>query len=70
MPRTNFASGYPYEETYGYSRAVRAGGLVFMSGTRGQSAGGHADNAKGERGRNTASRAALNTGPIDLAVYG
>ena len=33
LPRTNFASGYPYEETYGYSRAVRAGGLVFMSGT-------------------------------------
>ena len=33
MPRTNFASGYPYEETYGYSRAVRAGGQVFISGT-------------------------------------
>ena len=33
MRRTNFASGYPYEETYGYSRAVRVGEQVFVSGT-------------------------------------
>ena len=33
MSRTNFFSGYPYEETYGYSRAVRAGDQVFVSGT-------------------------------------
>ena len=37
---------------------------------RGQSVGCHADNAKGERVRNTASRAALNAGPVDLAVHG
>ena len=33
LRRTNFASGYPYEETYGYSRAVRVGEQVFVSGT-------------------------------------
>ena len=33
MRRTNFASGYPYEEVYGYSRAVQVGEQVFVSGT-------------------------------------
>lgn len=33
MRRTSFASGYPYEDTYGYSRAVRVGEQVFVSGT-------------------------------------
>jgi enamine deaminase RidA (YjgF/YER057c/UK114 family) len=31
--RTNIASGYPFEEEYGYARAVRVGDHVFVSGT-------------------------------------
>jgi len=31
--RTNFSSGYPYEDVYGYARAVRVGDQVFVSGT-------------------------------------
>ena len=33
MIRTNFSSGYPFEDTYGYARAVRVGDQVFVSGT-------------------------------------
>ena len=33
MPRQTIASGYEYETTYGYSRAVRVGAMVFVSGT-------------------------------------
>ena len=33
MIRTNFSSGYPFEDAYGYSRAVRVGNQVFVSGT-------------------------------------
>jgi enamine deaminase RidA (YjgF/YER057c/UK114 family) len=31
--RTNFSSGYPFEDAYGYGRAVRVGNQVFVSGT-------------------------------------
>jgi enamine deaminase RidA (YjgF/YER057c/UK114 family) len=33
LPRQNVSSGYDFEDTYGYARAVRVGNQVFVSGT-------------------------------------
>lgn len=37
MIRTSISSGYPFEDEYGYARAVRVGDQVFVSGTTARS---------------------------------
>jgi enamine deaminase RidA (YjgF/YER057c/UK114 family) len=36
--RRSIASGYPFEDSYGYARAVRVGNHVFVSGTTARAA--------------------------------
>ncbi len=43
MTRERAASGSPYEQTIGFSRAVRTGNLVFVSGTAPIWPGDHVD---------------------------
>ena len=40
LTRTKISSGSPWESTFGYSRAVRAGDQVFVGATVGQNADG------------------------------
>jgi enamine deaminase RidA (YjgF/YER057c/UK114 family) len=35
--RTTISSGYPFEDVYGYARAIRVGNQVFVSGTTARS---------------------------------
>ena len=42
-PRTNFSSGGAYEGQYGYSRAVRVGDQIYVSGTCAPAAHEHSD---------------------------
>ncbi|MDZ4717802.1 MAG: RidA family protein [Roseiflexaceae bacterium] len=45
MPRTKISSGTPWEAMAGYSRAVRVGNTVYVSGTTASNEQGHVQHA-------------------------
>ena len=66
MIRTSVSSGYPFEDEYGYARAVRVGDQVFVSGTTAR--GPHLDGDTFEQMTNAIATVttALNEAGADL----
>jgi len=59
-------SGGPWEPVVGYCRAVRAGGLVVVSGTTADAGASVADQARGAIGRVLAALESAGAGPRDV----
>jgi enamine deaminase RidA (YjgF/YER057c/UK114 family) len=64
VPRRNFASGGPWEETYGYSRAVRVGDVVVVAGSTAASP----DGGGVEGGNDVAAQAHATIDRIEAAL--
>src|SRR5207249_4437158 len=62
MPRQNFGSGTPWEALAGYSRAVRLGNTVWVSGTTASDASGAV------QGANAAEQARFILSKIESAL--